>query len=299
MVGTLFIIIGTIYLLLYIPTIYAMFKVNLIKNPCYKIMLMLITADICNIIANSIIGGYMFSVGAVFCMEPVMMYIEGAYNITVWGIASFLYVLLAVNRLVVLISNPFFNQAFNKVPTLGWAFLACMYGAWVGIIHKPLPYNSKAFGAIYVPAIEDIATEFPIYENKAHEYNNIVVAILLLVLYMAIGLLLWRKRQNYKGDEGKVSKAEMNALIQAVFITMPALAACLLYVYMQFASSLSLAMAIVGQISWQTLSGVSGIFYLTLNQSIRSYYFHRRVHSTYEESSTRKDSSARRGVINA
>lgn len=45
-------------------------------------MLMLIIADLCNLIANSVIGGYMFSIGAVFCMDPVMMYIEGAYNIS-------------------------------------------------------------------------------------------------------------------------------------------------------------------------------------------------------------------------
>ncbi|CAJ0587758.1 unnamed protein product, partial [Mesorhabditis spiculigera] len=286
LIGNYFQIAGAVYTCLYIPTIYAMIRLNLIKNSCYKIMFCLIIADMSNIVANSLIAGYMFSVGAVFCMSPVLMYLEGAYNIFVWLAASFFYVLLAVNRFIVILGNGKIDYTFQRIPTYVWVLMCLGYCTYGAILHKPLPYNSRLFGAYYVIGVQDVATEFPIYENVVHEYNNIVVAATITVLYALIALMLMLRR----AEREKTSRAEMNALIQAFLITLPALGACILYVYMQMSNAGTIGWAIAAQLSWQTLSGISAVFYLLFNNSIRAFYFGKgKVSSIYEESKERRN----------
>ncbi|CAJ0566033.1 unnamed protein product, partial [Mesorhabditis spiculigera] len=61
--GNFFIMMGVLYILLYLPSIYSMIKLKLLKNPCYRIMFCLIFADIMNLTANSLFAGYIFAIG--------------------------------------------------------------------------------------------------------------------------------------------------------------------------------------------------------------------------------------------
>ncbi|CAJ0952542.1 unnamed protein product, partial [Mesorhabditis belari] len=70
--------------------------------------------------------------------------------------ASYFYVLLAVNRFLVVVSSPKVTHMFQKIPISLWLLLGLLYGLAAGIGSKPLPFNSRAFGGIYVPAIEDL-----------------------------------------------------------------------------------------------------------------------------------------------
>ncbi|CAJ0587717.1 unnamed protein product, partial [Mesorhabditis spiculigera] len=105
-------------------------------------------------------------------------------------------------------------------------------------------------GAYYVIGVLDVATEFRMYENVVHEYHNIGTAITIGFFYSLIALMLLFRR----AERAKISRAEMNALIQAVLITLPALGASLMYVYMQMTNAGTLGWAMAAQLSWQTLS---------------------------------------------
>ncbi|CAJ0950569.1 unnamed protein product, partial [Mesorhabditis belari] len=192
----------------------------------------------------------------------------------VWGFASVLYVVLALNRFVVIIGWVRVTHYVTRVPIYVWLFLAASWSFYTGILHKPLTYNSKAFLAFYIPFIEDPSIELGKYENRMHALNNVLFSVLICFFYSVISLIL------LVGTHRKqISKKEINALIQAVLITCPAMIGSLLYVYIQFTNKATKGWAILGQFMWQTITGTGAIIYLTLNQSVRDYYFHRsRVH---------------------
>ncbi|CAJ0932643.1 unnamed protein product, partial [Mesorhabditis belari] len=201
--GHLLMILGTLYIVLYLPTIYAMVKLRLMRNECYKIMFCLIMADIGNIFVNSFIAGYVFSVGGVFCSNPVFSYISGAYSYIIWSIASYLYIFLAVNRLIIVINNPSVKQSFE-------------------------------------------------------------------------------------------------ALVQAILITLPAMIASWLYVYIQIFNVATLEMAITAHFAWQTTTGISALIYLTLNHSIKDFYRGKRIihQSSYVNDSEKDTKTTKQSATN-
>ncbi|CAJ0580082.1 unnamed protein product, partial [Mesorhabditis spiculigera] len=77
--STILLLVGSLYIFLHIPIIYAMIRSGLVRNQCYRIMVIICFADLVNLICNSLIGAYMFQIGGVFCMAPVFMYIEGCF----------------------------------------------------------------------------------------------------------------------------------------------------------------------------------------------------------------------------
>ncbi|CAJ0933933.1 unnamed protein product, partial [Mesorhabditis belari] len=251
------------------PVIYAILRLRLTKNPCYQIMLTIVFADMLNLLANSLFAGYLMLIGAVFCMDPLFMYIEGAFNMCAWAFASFLYVVLALNRFIVIAGSDTIAQNVVRIPIHFWLFLAVTWSVYTGILHKPLTYNSRAFLAYYNPFIEEHVIELEKYENRMHALNNVIFSILICFFYSMISLiLLCGKRPK------KFSARERNALIQAFFITCPAMLGSILYVYIQFTNKATQGWAILGQFMWQTITGTGAIIYLTLNSSVRDFLFY-------------------------
>ncbi|CAJ0950627.1 unnamed protein product, partial [Mesorhabditis belari] len=191
---------GVVYLLLYIPTIYAILKLRLTKNPCYQVGKR---------------GSWMF--------------------------ASPLYVILAFNRFIVITGWVKVTHYVTRIPIYFWLILASAWSFYTGVIHKPLIYNSKSFLAFYIPFIED----------------------------------------------------QQIALVQAAFLTCPAIIGCFLYLYIQFSNKSTVGWAILGQFLWQTITGLGAIIYLTLNQSVRDFYFHRSA--VYHDGSRHFDISKTSG----
>ncbi|CAJ0952462.1 unnamed protein product, partial [Mesorhabditis belari] len=216
--GPVFMGMGAVFLLLYLPSIYAILKLKLTRNICYKLMLCLIFTDIANLMANSFVGGYLFQIGAVFCWNPVFMYLEGVYNSLIWGIAAFLYVVLAVNRFLVILGRPRLVRGFSRIRIWVWLFLAVIWGLLISILTKPLSYNSKAMIAIVFPFIEDMNKENLLYVNKAHTFNNLLFANLIFSIYSAIIFILLYTRS--KGGI-KISRGEMNVRFWKLLVTQP------------------------------------------------------------------------------
>ncbi|CAJ0585185.1 unnamed protein product, partial [Mesorhabditis spiculigera] len=58
---------GVVIEILYIPSLYVISRPAYRRMPCYKIMCLLGPIDMCAIVTNSIVNGYLLTQGAVFC----------------------------------------------------------------------------------------------------------------------------------------------------------------------------------------------------------------------------------------
>jgi hypothetical protein len=50
------------------------------ENACYKIMFYIAIADMLAMLMNGIMTGYLAIIGAVYCTNPTMTYVLGAYG---------------------------------------------------------------------------------------------------------------------------------------------------------------------------------------------------------------------------
>uniref|UniRef100_A0A1I7XNZ4 glutathione transferase n=1 Tax=Heterorhabditis bacteriophora TaxID=37862 RepID=A0A1I7XNZ4_HETBA len=122
--GLYFIISGIILELLYIPCLMVIMQNDMIKNSCYKIMVMLGILDIWCLFVNSVVTGYLAFVGAVYCTHPLFIYITGGLGCTTIcsfnAIAAYIYVYMqffhSPNWLIVLgqIAWQYSHEAMTK-----------------------------------------------------------------------------------------------------------------------------------------------------------------------------------------
>ncbi|KAF1756288.1 hypothetical protein GCK72_012741 [Caenorhabditis remanei] len=85
-------IFGTCIELIYLPIVYIIFKTNLIKHACYKIIVVLISIDMSATCCSCLITGPLLILGSVFCMYPTFTYLAGgiALGITHLAVAELL-----------------------------------------------------------------------------------------------------------------------------------------------------------------------------------------------------------------
>nr|CAD2185477.1 unnamed protein product [Meloidogyne enterolobii] len=77
--GIFFIILSTIYVILYIPCMYSIWK-RMANSNCYKIMFVMGVVDMAAVLCAGYLTGYLGYFGYVFCSSPKFIYFAGAYG---------------------------------------------------------------------------------------------------------------------------------------------------------------------------------------------------------------------------
>ncbi|KAF1753674.1 hypothetical protein GCK72_020231 [Caenorhabditis remanei] len=104
------------------------------------------------------------------------------------------------------------------------------------------------------------------YVNLTHTFNNGLMAVETVILYGYLAYFTLKK-SGASGDQ-KLSKYQINILLQAFFFCIFHFIGSILYVYMQFVSAPEY-LIIISQLGWQFGTGSVCVVYLTLNRSIR------------------------------
>lgn len=82
------IIFGIFIELLYLPIVYIIFKTNLIKHVCYKIIVVLAFVDMMATACSCFITGTLLVIGSVFCMYPTFTYVTGGFVLGRCGVGT-------------------------------------------------------------------------------------------------------------------------------------------------------------------------------------------------------------------
>uniref|UniRef100_A0A1I7WSH6 G_PROTEIN_RECEP_F1_2 domain-containing protein n=1 Tax=Heterorhabditis bacteriophora TaxID=37862 RepID=A0A1I7WSH6_HETBA len=157
--------------MIYIPCLIVMLKKDLIRNSCYKIMLILGISDICCIFVNSVITGYLTFNGAVYCTHPNLIFISGSIGMSCWCCCCLTCVILALNRCFDLSEKRVLHYLFegNKVCFIQAApIVYCLF--FVGFT-QPVLFNSKYSAWFFDPFIgleEHKISIYPLMEKHFH-----------------------------------------------------------------------------------------------------------------------------------
>uniref|UniRef100_A0A915D507 G-protein coupled receptors family 1 profile domain-containing protein n=1 Tax=Ditylenchus dipsaci TaxID=166011 RepID=A0A915D507_9BILA len=88
--------------ILYVPCKLSIHKHR--ANSCYKILLFMSIANVCNVCLLGYVNGYLSLVGAVFCSSPTFSYVVGCVALSLWAIETVAEIILSLNRCLVMMS---------------------------------------------------------------------------------------------------------------------------------------------------------------------------------------------------
>ncbi|KAK0401362.1 hypothetical protein QR680_015737 [Steinernema hermaphroditum] len=269
--GQLYLIIGTIYIVLYIPILIVMTRPKLMQNSCWKIMFFLGIVDIGSTILNCIIPGYMGVRGVVGCNYIHFFYVNGCLAIAFWFCQCCTCTVLAINRCVDFWKPRWMAWLFEGKTTFLW-IIGCLAYFWAGFFYCAPPiFSSQGMAYFFDPyfliPMEDVPVERSGYMSRFHSLNNIAIVFILPVFYAFLVFSVWLKGR--AATSASLSKMQKQLFIQSFWICFLNFVAASVYVCMQF-FPIPFFFITVGQMMWQGSNGGAVVIYLLMNNTIRS-----------------------------
>ncbi|WKY09195.1 hypothetical protein Q1695_001954 [Nippostrongylus brasiliensis] len=266
-IGMLFLVLGVVYQIIYIPCIIVMTRKPLFDMPCFKIMVYMGISDVTCLFICADLAGIWQLAGTMYCHSPVFSYVTGNIAMGLWATTCFCCVFLAFNRTWELFF-PHMNHIFDGNRIIVWLALPTLYFCYFAFFERPLLYNPIVFTFMFDPHTAISKRLDPnFYANLPHTINNGVVIISLLSFYPLICCsILYRIRKNHTASLTKMSK---QIILQSMVICGCHIIGCFLYVYTQYFPVPSI-FTLIGNLAWIGNHGLPGVVYISLNSTIRS-----------------------------
>uniref|UniRef100_A0AAF5D9T4 7TM GPCR serpentine receptor class x (Srx) domain-containing protein n=1 Tax=Strongyloides stercoralis TaxID=6248 RepID=A0AAF5D9T4_STRER len=253
--GYIFLILGIIFIVTYLPCIFIMCHRVFLKNSCYKIMLLLSIIDVCAVMINSIATGILIIFRIPYCYTPKLHILIGSFGLSFWCSTCATTFILAFNRYLDVSHNSVFQKLFSGKKTFICPLIFSLkYMSW---FFNPFQDYSK------LPGYKTVNN----FSSIPHTVNNFLIIILLLLDYGAMLYQLSRKAK-VTSTLTNTNTVLVKVQIQVFIICFFVFSAALLYVYMQF-FFVPPIFTTISQILWSISQGCGGIIYITLNKTMR------------------------------
>uniref|UniRef100_A0A914P856 Opsin n=1 Tax=Panagrolaimus davidi TaxID=227884 RepID=A0A914P856_9BILA len=128
-----------------------MFDKDLLKNSCYKLMLLLAFLDLNMSVYNGVWTGLVSVTGNVFCHWPTLAYWIGNGSGAAWKMQSTATVLLAFNRCIEAFDEKLANIIFKGKRTFFWMCLPIAWGFFDFLVGPPGFFNPIYSVIMYNP----------------------------------------------------------------------------------------------------------------------------------------------------
>uniref|UniRef100_A0AC35UBA1 G_PROTEIN_RECEP_F1_2 domain-containing protein n=1 Tax=Rhabditophanes sp. KR3021 TaxID=114890 RepID=A0AC35UBA1_9BILA len=266
--GTIYLVIGIFFILLYIPVICVLMKKELFENNFFKLILCLSLMDVGSLTSSSLLCGYMTIIGSVHCTEPILSYINGAIAMSTWGVTSVVTIVLALNRCLEVSYLNLANALFKDNKIYFWIFVGFLNGILLAFFTPPILYSSKAHTLSFNPfvGIAKIDSTHE-YSNLIYFVNNIVLCVTLPILYSLLCIILFAKS---KSKTSGITKVQKSLVIQSFMLSSIIFTSSLTYACEQFLT-LNQVISMVGHFFWLNSSCVGVLVYLIFNHTIQKH----------------------------
>ncbi|CAI2354291.1 unnamed protein product [Caenorhabditis sp. 36 PRJEB53466] len=247
--GSVLIIFGVFVEAMYVPCLGAIYKRRLLKHSCYKIMFLLGITDMIATSLATILSGYLFINGAVFCTHPELIYVAGSFALGGWVCSCALTLLLVINRISDILVPRISEFLFSKQRTWIVAMIPISYTLLVITFSPAVIFNSSVMAWIGDPMIYENMSDA--YYNCIQNVNNVVFIIGTIVFYGAYCFFMSQKQMGFKVSSGK------NVFIQSTLICSINCSSALVYSMMMFVKP-NEYVVLFGELAWSLVHGPFG-----------------------------------------
>ncbi|ULT87114.1 hypothetical protein L3Y34_006706 [Caenorhabditis briggsae] len=261
--GTYFFFSGFAILVLYLICFIAIATNDLMKTPAYKTMFILGIYDMSSTCVHSIATGVFGYFGITFCDCPRLHFVLGSVGLGSWMGCCITSMTLAVIRITDVCTTLNIRKVFDGHRIYIFIVMFWVYGLYAMFLSKPVTFSPAHMSWFFDPGV---GNDPNLYINMAHTINNGIMAFATVIFYGYLAYLALTK----PGTSGnfKLSKFQINILLQVFFFCIFHFIGSILYVYMQFVSAPD-CLILLSQLCWQFGTGSVCMVYLTLNRSIR------------------------------
>ncbi|EYB86300.1 hypothetical protein Y032_0282g1294, partial [Ancylostoma ceylanicum] len=261
--GVYSMIFGAVFIPLYILCLAALIQRDLRVMVVYKIMFLLGVCDIVHLICNSLLTGFFFIKGVVFCTNPLLMYVIGCISNGFWGASCIGCFCLVFTRLIDLWSRNLHNFLFGGRRAYAVILICLLYAMCFFLFPSPGLFNAKYHSWLFDPVVDDSGKADVTWLITT---NNMLTVTSTFVLYIAFFLSFLYKYTVIYGY--RMTSHEKQMFIQSCAISGANVTLALLYVYMLY-FPVTFAITISALFLWQFSSAGAAVIYIGINKSVR------------------------------
>uniref|UniRef100_A0AC35U9A7 Serpentine Receptor, class T n=1 Tax=Rhabditophanes sp. KR3021 TaxID=114890 RepID=A0AC35U9A7_9BILA len=272
-VGLLYLTLGIIYIVIYIPFVFAMVKH--IKISAYKIMLMLAVYDLIGLFVAGVMSGFFSIHGTIYCSNQLRSAFFGAFGFGSFALTESTLLLLILNRCLTLMFSSAADKVFAGNNTWYMLLLPFSYGMWT-IWFTPYPmYTSWANTYLFDPYPAYIKTPpedlHELYGNIMHEINNYGICGMQVLSYIVLFILyMWKYVLGFYKTESNIKKfTGVRLFIQTTAVCTFSLSTSGLFILMSHLTDVPASLGILAHCSWITSCGINGMIYLLMNSTLK------------------------------
>uniref|UniRef100_A0A1I8AB12 G protein-coupled receptor n=1 Tax=Steinernema glaseri TaxID=37863 RepID=A0A1I8AB12_9BILA len=262
-------ILGTIYLITYVPTLIVLCKKQYFQKPHYKLLLLLGVCDLFMTV-NSIVYGIIYAEGVVFCKDPSFHFILGIITQACWAGQSLTCVILLLSAVLEVRSKSLSSTLFGGYRTFVFCGIVIVYMSCFAVFTKPLIFSPATVMPSYNPYANlpkhVVAVDPSEYFNLPALLNNVAFIAALVASFTALVLVVGRSKIEVR------SKVQVKVIRQCAFACSLNVIPSAFLICCQFVS-LPIQLGYLFVLLWQMAVGARAIMLLYSNKSIREGYF--------------------------
>ncbi|KAI6170479.1 hypothetical protein M3Y97_01148600 [Aphelenchoides bicaudatus] len=270
--GVFFLVGYVVFMILYIPCLYAMLKSDLRHKTSYKLMIQLGFTQLVGLQIGGLFIGIQTLNGIVFCSQPQFEYLASCLIFGHWIATSTTSDILGFNRLCVLYNRDLTRKLFEGKKLYLWMAFPVCYGSLMGFFTTPIFFNSKMVAFFSNPHYGYFEDTTNVYFNPLLAVHNISICFTEAVIYTLMPIFYFRARRLASNQFRSQIRYEKQIYIQVVFIGMINFSSSLIYIIIQL-FPITLATTLSGTIGYLLSQGMASFVYLGLNHSIRKTIF--------------------------
>lgn len=192
--GALLVAIGILSELAYIPCVYAMLCPRLRGTHIYNQMLYYALGEMAQIFLVSILFGWVFTTGAVYCSHPALIYWACIMQNGLWVSTIQTLILIAANRCLVIYDSSLADRFFERpVYKISWVVLPLVSAFALNWNTPPTMANSIAMASLYNPH-SGYLPDNAYYSNPpgvvCFQYYSVLA---IITVYAVFAVLVYRK----------------------------------------------------------------------------------------------------------
>ncbi|KAI6233339.1 hypothetical protein M3Y99_00927700 [Aphelenchoides fujianensis] len=262
---------------LYIACLYGMLTSDYRRKASYRLMIFLGFVHLTGLQTSGFLTGILSMQGAVFCTNPVLIYVGGGVAVSTWCASTVTSLILGFNRCIELVSDRWSRRLFHGKRVFVWMAVPLGWLLYIFVFTPPPIFNGVWMAAFFNPHYGFVEDREHVYFNRAHRFNNLTVCCTEPVVYGTLIVLYLRATRTHSTNVRSAALRDRKVYLQIICVGTIHFFASLSYVCIQSLPA-NFFLLLLASTFYLLSQGTPPVIYLVVNRSLRNLLV-KRLHS--------------------